>query len=51
MQGNRPVRIEQEFYEPLKERKTVVVIDNIKVLSDIPEKYFNENFIKYLGGR
>lgn len=48
--GERLVYMEQEFYEPLKDRRTIVTYSNIKYLSDVPDKYFNENYLKYLGG-
>ncbi|HCL56254.1 MAG TPA: hypothetical protein DHW82_04500 [Spirochaetia bacterium] len=42
--------MEQEFFEPLKERKTIVSLSSVEILKDIPEKYYNENFIQYLSG-
>jgi hypothetical protein len=39
-----------EFIEPIKQRTSVVTIDDTKVVNDIPEKYFNENYLKFLGG-
>ena len=42
--------MEQEFYEPLKDKKTVAVYSQIQLLKDVPDKYFNENYLKYLGG-
>ncbi len=43
-------KIEMKFYEPVKDRISIVVIDNIKILKDIPEKYYNENYIKFISG-
>ena len=44
------VFMEMDFLEPMKKRKTTVRFTNIKIKKDIPEKYYNENFIKFLGG-
>jgi len=48
--GQHLTYMEQEFYEPLKEKKTVVIYSQIQLLEDVPDKYFNENYLKYLGG-
>ena len=48
--GVKPVHVEMLFYEPMKERKTEVKFSNIQLLHDIPETYYNENTIKFLGG-
>ena len=48
--GTKTVQVEMLFYEPMKERKTEVKFSNIKLLNDIPETYYNENMIKFLGG-
>lgn len=48
--GEQLIYMEQEFYEPLKDKKTIVTYSNIKLLDDVPDKYFNENYLKYLGG-
>ncbi len=42
----------QEFFDPLKDRKSYVIIDEIKSVkeSDIPEKYYNENQMKFFRG-
>jgi len=48
--GKNVTLVEQEFFEPLKERKTLIVMNNVKILGDVAEKYYNENFIKYLSG-
>lgn len=39
-----------EFIEPIKHRTTVVTFDEVKIVADISEKYFNENYLKFLGG-
>jgi len=48
--GQHLTYMEQEFYEPLKDKKTVAVYSQIQLLKDVPDKYFNENYLKYLGG-
>lgn len=43
--------MEMDFFEPLKDRKTTVKFSNIEIKSakDIPDRYFNENFLKEFG--
>lgn len=48
--GQHLTYMEQEFYEPLKDKKTVAVYSQIQLLKDVPDNYFNENYLKYLGG-
>jgi hypothetical protein len=48
--GTKTLQVKMIFYEPMKQRTTEVEFSNIKLLSDIPENYFNENLIKDLGG-
>ena len=48
--GTKTVKMEMLFYEPMKERKTEVRFSNIQLINDIPDNYYNENFIKFLGG-
>lgn len=45
-------KMEQKYYEPMKDRDSIATYDKIEYLEekDIPESYFNENQIKYLGG-
>jgi hypothetical protein len=50
VQGGALKTLKMEFNEPLKERKTTVIINDIKVLSSIPDRYYNENQLSYLGG-
>jgi outer membrane lipoprotein-sorting protein len=40
----------QNFYDPLKDKKSYVTVENIKELSEsgIPEKYYNESQLKFL---
>lgn len=44
------VYIQEQFYDPLKEKKNMVIIDNIKILPDVSEKYYNEAQLKFLSG-
>ncbi len=43
-------RFVQSFYDPLKDKKSNVTVENIKELNDsgIPEKYYNESQLKFL---
>ncbi len=50
LNNDSPSYIEQEFYEPLKDRKSILIIKNIKPLASVPEKYYNENYLKFLSG-
>ncbi|MBF0363313.1 MAG: outer membrane lipoprotein-sorting protein [Oligoflexia bacterium] len=45
--NNKLSYLEMDFFEPLKDRKTTVKFNNIQVkkADDIPEKFFNENFL------
>lgn len=49
-QNNVTAYLVQDFYEPLKERHSLVTFEDVRVLGDVPEKYFNENNAKFLGG-
>lgn len=49
-EGNKLKVLEMEFSEPLKGRKTLVQFSNIKLLKDVPEKYFNESNLQNLSG-
>lgn len=43
-------RMEQVFYEPLKEKESIVLYEEIQILDNIPDTYFNEQNLKYFGG-
>ena len=43
-------KLVMEFIEPIKQRTSTVTVDEGKIVADIPEKYFNENYLKFLGG-
>lgn len=44
---------QQQFTDPIKERKSFVTMDSVTVLKekDIPEKYYNESQLKFLSNR
>lgn len=44
------VKFVQNFYDPLKDKKSHVIIENIRELneSSVPEKYYNESYMKFL---
>tara|TARA_Y100000031_G_scaffold124294_1_gene140023 strand:- start:288 stop:1052 length:765 start_codon:yes stop_codon:yes gene_type:complete len=42
--------LEMHFIEPMKERKTIVRFTDIRPQKNIPDKYYNESYIKFLGG-
>lgn len=47
------VYFKQEFFDPLKERRNFVVIEEIKELkeNEVPEKYYNETQMKFFGNK
>lgn len=50
--GNLKI-FQQQFTDPIKEKKSFVTMDSVKVLSekDIPEKYYNETQLKFLSNQ
>ena len=48
--NGKVVRFVQSFYDPLKDKKSYVTVENIKELDEfgIPEKYYNESQLKFL---
>jgi hypothetical protein len=44
------VKFVQNFYDPLKDKRSYVTVENIKELNEsgIPEKYYNESQLKFL---
>jgi hypothetical protein len=45
------VYVKQKYFDPIKNRNNFVTIENIKELSDVPEKYFNESYLQYIGAK
>ena len=43
------VSMRQEFYESVKDQKTVLEYSKIKLLASIPDKYYNEGYISRFG--
>jgi len=49
IQGGVLKTLKMDFDEPLKEAPDIVTIDNVKSLKSIPDRYYNESQLSYLG--
>ena len=51
--GGSVIRYRQKFYDPLKDKKSFVTVDRIRTMrsGDIPERYFNETQLKFVGAK
>ncbi|MBP8082115.1 MAG: outer membrane lipoprotein-sorting protein [Spirochaetes bacterium] len=48
--NGRIIKFSQIFYDPLKNKKSYIVVENIHALqeSQVPEKYYNESYLKFM---
>lgn len=48
--NGKVVKFSQTFYDPLKNKKSFIVVENIRALneSQLPEKYYNEAHLKFM---
>jgi hypothetical protein len=51
--GGSVIRYRQKFHDPLKDRKSFVTVDRIRSMriGEIPERYFNETQLKFVGAK
>ena len=49
--GGSVVRYRQKFFDPLKNKKSLVTVDRIRSMNagEIPDRYFNETQMKFIG--
>lgn len=48
--NGKVIKFSQTFYDPLKNKKSYIVVENIRALteSQLPEKYYNESYMKFM---